>query len=1185
MSHRSNGRKLSAQFAGSLPTQTRSIDDDNHDSEAAPSTRIYFNRMEEAIAGVFYVMRGDIAGPTTRKSIAITVASFIVDFLQVFAITVGATTDGTVPGSAVLAFFDNGNIWRLLAEGQLNAFIAVQFILCALVLTVVGVTVYVAWSFKDRVVRWLWPVELLRLFVGVFVGAFLILITDTLLMPFQCDYIQTTFSSDYMCLSPIAVTLMASSLLALIFYLPLALLSAMLFFDYNPKAKRSESKAHGRAEVWNTVGRVIISIVHSAHGTPRKDVLSVILAVSLLSLGNGIAHAPFYHHYLNKLRAGTTNIVLAVCVLALAGGSVNDWLAFVSFVSCAFALGWVLADIRCHFALELFRKGHAKFASENTAFSDENIRVSSLTVSSPKQDFSVSQMIFETDFYLAFRHVVVSWKDMTVSEKVSSLAFLRMVYQKLDTRNGPEAGWFLFHCAVIEFHFANEIERSREYLARAKACRPPWDVVVALYSLSRDMQTAKEAAQYDGRPLSITEQMSHKKFFDAATGHHNAIYSTAHKLAKIMDLKRTSPVEVSTLTVELVWAVMSAEQSYALLCSEFPDNPLALRLRARLYDEVFHDSAEALRLEVLARELDRLGSPREFSNKGALSSHLNNSSKSSDQITATSNGSDSTTANRAQRGAKALTEEHFQATGKALKWIYLCLIVIGIVNISNQQAILDFFNSPTVELPEMPSNSTGMIYYKSPTQFSNLITTFLLAMRVISNYSYDHFQDAITSPELTFAVKYKADATLYEWCQRLIQQQALESDLALGAALKMNQAVHLSSLFLILGMGVLVISTFHFKFRAYNSSRGNALVARIFRHLGRKCRRALITDLARHPDIVVDFSKGSGRPVLNASSRDTSQVSISSPVGRAVQFLDPSESNRKTSNTPAVDIESGPSNHALILVEDKNEDNDNEEEGLELPRSHSDIVHQELRDPKNEKTSGPAIKQSSIVLDYGSQSLTSVKSDNATKSRRCSFSPFQLTKDIVALLFIRPYTRIFAACFALLAALLLVNGTVVNQATSHIAGYTQDLVKTQDVEYLSLKTLFVGMFVVDDQNFAMDQLVNGGDVAQELTDVTSSFASAVDDLVYGTPGNPSRDYGPRKELLFSPNCLLGAAPCHGDGNAYPFSDRAEQGLYMLVREFVAANNYMLAVYPYSNHIALADTTWQFIVNAARTDLK
>ncbi|KXS18128.1 hypothetical protein M427DRAFT_29873 [Gonapodya prolifera JEL478] len=1357
-----------------------------HDVESAAGSRIYFNRSEEAIAGVFYVMRGDTTVPTTRKSILLTVASFLVDFLQVLAIVDSACPKSTLPDTVLLSFFGNENIWKLLSRGNFIAFVVVQFVLCALVISVVSVTVYVAWSFKDRVVRWLWPVELLRLFVGVFVGAFLILVLDTLLMPFQCAYIKENFSHEYECVSPLALALMASSLLALVFYVPLALLAAYLFFDYNPKARRSESKAHGRAEVWNTVGRVIISVFKAAQtSSPDRVLLSVVLIVSLVSIINGIVHAPFYRHYLNKLRSGTSSISVALCVLALAGGSLEDPLSFSTFVGCAFGVGWALADARCRLFESAFRRNHAAFASNHTSLpvSAEDIRVSELSVAvaaRERREFAVAQLIFETDFYLVFRHAVVSWDDMAAAEKVSTVAYLRSVYQGLDRRNGPSAGWFLFYCAMTEFHLANETERSREFLVRAKACRPPWDVIVAIYSLCRDMRTAKEAAQNDGRPLSITEQMSHKKFFDAATGSHNAIYATAHKLGKVMDLKRTSQSEVSSLTVRLVESVMAAEEAYALLCSEFPDNTLAMRLWARLYEEVFHDKAEALRLEVMANEVERVGSPREFEPKrgvppGMLSTQASsNASKTSDHPQSSASlGSSGSNVNKTHKGSKQVIEVHLTATTKALWWMYLCLALIASVNIAslvlvskrisetgdiislvrntgnvlkntvqcnvgwllmledrssyqdpdmfkrhqaefdlsldqlrdsvnlirdtNQPGIVEFFNSKSVVMPPIPTNSTGIIYYQSQTQFSSLMSTFIQAMRIVNNYSYDfHYDSKVNGGDVVSALlntttkfisslddlvfgTFVAPARDFDPRKDLLFNPSClssedpchagvndypRSDLAEeeGSEGHLNVFIAAQFVLCILVLSVVAITVYvawSFKDRVVRWLWPVELL-RLFVGVFVGAFLILVTDTLLMPfqcayiqdnfsheydcasPLALTLMASSALALLfyvplallsaylffdynpkakRSESKAHGRAEVWNTVGRrdfgvdqlifetdfylvfrnVIITWDGMAVAEKISTLAYLrsvyqnlDKRSGPAAGwflfycAVIEFHLANETERSREFLARAKACHPpwDVIVAIYSLSRDMRTAKEAAQNDGRPLSITEQMSHKKFFDAATSNHNVVYATAHKLSKIVDLkrtsqneissLIIRLVSSVLAAEEAMV---------VVHNATEDLANFSNNLVDTQNVEFLNLKTLFNGMFVVDDDNYAMDQLVNGGDVISALSNVTQTFMSSLEDLVFGTPDHPARDFGPRKDLLFNPSCLLHEDPCHTGIDKYPRSDMAEQGLYLLAREYATANNHMIALYYVSDHIKLRDTTWQFIVNAAQKDLR
>ncbi|KAJ3337922.1 hypothetical protein HDU93_000309 [Gonapodya sp. JEL0774] len=681
------------------------------------------------------------------------------------------------------------------------------------------------------------------------------------------------------------------SVVSLVIYVPFAVLSGWLYVDYNPKLKSAESKPHGRVELVFTLGRVAISFVNSFFGSTEGGKTIVLIVVLITA-------------------TGSMAVVAAACIPFLMHIKLEEEMGAIGYLGFAFVLGILLSDVRYKQFCMLYNRYFAKLSPDlqnegKPTEAYDNVFNSAMDLSAIKP-MRFGNLLFETDYYLLIKKIIDDWDTYSRTERRDHIAVLREMYLSIAESMKVDSGMFLLTCAYLEYYLARDANTALTLLIRAKASRPPIDVRVALYGLAKDIESAREAEMRVGQTgLSITVFLD--RYYDSATKNHNDIYVCARKLLKMSVMKATLQKDFAFVTVQLVSKAAKADKAYSQLLKDFPDAREAMALKARLYEEVFNDKAEAVRLLAAARDLEGV-----FKEQDATGSSYGESQSHSSSVSS-----------RSERGDKgnysSFTDEHYGRTEKMLHFVHVCLLLVVIsivfakVQIGNTSQLIGLipssgdvlrsavrlnvawlkliedscsYKSETLfelhrdelrqyiidlavgintmrELGDssikklfedwsilLPSSNVTELYLQSPTNFATLTNTFISAMGdVADKYNYTTFPDAINSPQLQWAARHHGADLMYEWCLHLIEQQGLSSTLQLENTQRVNSWVNAANLVLIFLIMVFIIGVFHAKFKMYNTDASEHITSVILSRIGKRNRKRLLTQLAICRDI------------------------------------------------------------------------------------------------------------------------------------------------------------------------------------------------------------------------------------------------------------------------------------------------------------------------------------------------
>ncbi|RYY36976.1 hypothetical protein EON62_01385, partial [archaeon] len=236
-------------------------------------------------------------------------------------------------------------------------FIAAFGIVQVLVWTSMFISVWVAYSFSINSFSAVWPVRLLRATVSLVITAGFIPISQMLFVPLSCSSLEQFEPTDVElgCLSSGHYGLIASAGVALLAFVPFALIMALVFIEHSSTSKDVFACVNGRRQFVDTVGRVIIVIMINFLPSMAPIVcVSIITIVLLFVLIYTWYSMSYYRMLVNRFRCclQTVNLWFAIASLVLTilvnNDANSDLASYVLFACAAVALiaGWWLPSVR-----------------------------------------------------------------------------------------------------------------------------------------------------------------------------------------------------------------------------------------------------------------------------------------------------------------------------------------------------------------------------------------------------------------------------------------------------------------------------------------------------------------------------------------------------------------------------------------------------------------------------------------------------------------------------------------------------------------------------------------------------------------------------------------------------------------------------------------------------------------------
>ncbi|GAX73364.1 hypothetical protein CEUSTIGMA_g817.t1 [Chlamydomonas eustigma] len=216
--------------------------------------------------------------------------------------------------------------WQVIDIIQLNYFMSARgltfFLVClyifiALLLFTLAICIWVAWSFKNQVFDYVWPITFLRWFGVIFFQMLDILSMTFFLMTLDCQYFgvdpavigyNQEFPSEYCWSFPYVINVVPASI-SLIIFVVLAAAFQMGEMELNMMTKNMLGMAHSKAEVLSFLIKFLMTSA-SVFLNSLEWLSCFYLGCSLLLLYLSLKWEPYYHAWVNHTRAAVNGALL-----------------------------------------------------------------------------------------------------------------------------------------------------------------------------------------------------------------------------------------------------------------------------------------------------------------------------------------------------------------------------------------------------------------------------------------------------------------------------------------------------------------------------------------------------------------------------------------------------------------------------------------------------------------------------------------------------------------------------------------------------------------------------------------------------------------------------------------------------------------------------------------------------------
>ncbi|GFR50532.1 hypothetical protein Agub_g12802 [Astrephomene gubernaculifera] len=249
----------------------------------------------------------------------------VLDYLQLFTLIFTNHEPWVFDESSVLWRVASAvNVDQLIAPLGYNFFIGLLYLMMGGLVAVMGLSLWVAWCFKNRSFPSVWPIKVLRVYANLFFQVLDVLTLSLFQVPFNCRFVgydRSLFNSlasypDVKCSSfPHVIHMVTAGCSLLVFSLS-ALLNLGADFELSPLHKGLLSVANAEVEVQAFIIKFAMTFVNYALGWQRmRIILTLILSAALAAIY--LRWAPHLVSWVNHIRVGLYTSILLAAVLAV----------------------------------------------------------------------------------------------------------------------------------------------------------------------------------------------------------------------------------------------------------------------------------------------------------------------------------------------------------------------------------------------------------------------------------------------------------------------------------------------------------------------------------------------------------------------------------------------------------------------------------------------------------------------------------------------------------------------------------------------------------------------------------------------------------------------------------------------------------------------------------------------------
>ncbi|CEM03640.1 unnamed protein product [Vitrella brassicaformis CCMP3155] len=562
-------------------------------------TYLHFKPWQEALFGVFYVMdssRKEATGDAIKMTARIlNTFKAIVEFLQIVPMVllncgrVLNCRDYTLMSSAECIVVLVSSPFRFAAGDETFRYFSVVGGLALLMLMALGCVLLVAQTFRQREVHLIWPLVLLRGFVRIFVTTFYVSTIYLMMTTFSCPLLnyrilnlETTDLKQ--CYGYMHIAIMALSGISLMWLVPFAFFTALLYNKFDQFSLDPSCAAHGRVEALFLIVKTQVVACRVAVGcSPAPETLRFVIALNAVSLSAVFAYsvlqAPFFSNLGNRLRGGFLAILLALTLSAYSFGEGDlDVPSMWAISLAAFGFGTYVSLMRKHalnaavrqtcrqmtdsLTTEMRMTVHQMIEEEDeeespmsphtphatgavtpkvspgkrdSILSDVDVNMQ-MEVAKSKREFKSSSyfssakglaklLVFDCDIELLFRGVGDEWHEMSDSEKTVAGFVLETVfyYLSLNAESSRKALLYVWYASSLNMLLKNAYS-SFKYVRLAHETASPFtlDVQYLCYCLQKDIENTRQLSYLGTKRKAgnLIDLVTYKKWANTAKQNH-----------------------------------------------------------------------------------------------------------------------------------------------------------------------------------------------------------------------------------------------------------------------------------------------------------------------------------------------------------------------------------------------------------------------------------------------------------------------------------------------------------------------------------------------------------------------------------------------------------------------------------------------------------------------------------------
>ncbi|EFJ49262.1 phosphate acetyltransferase [Volvox carteri f. nagariensis] len=531
----------------------------------------------------------------------------VLDYLQLFTLTFTDTEPWVFDDKNILwKVAQTVNIDQVVAPLGYNFFIGLLYIMVGLLMLMMGLSLWVAWCFKNRSFPSVWPIKVLRVYAYLFFQILDVLTLSLFQVPFNCRYIgydpkEVDYMANYpdvKCSAFPHVVHMVTSGCALLVFVVFALLNLGADFELSPLEKGLLTVANGQVEVQAFVVKFAMTFVSYAIGWEKvRLVLLLVLAAALTYLY--LRWSPHLVSWVNHLRVGLYTSVLLSAVLAvvLVHGPAGPPEALEAHRRRITTLLWALIgpaallgaaasycrlNVWSAYVLKRFREGPpGEKARRIYKFGD------------PREVEIVSR-------------VCRKWVDQH-----------REILDKRAVKEGEiiiKAGLQLFpgRCYMLILYsnyLIDVLDNSQtgySQMAAAKQAGPDWMQRFAIFAREQEQLQRLSSARGGESGVDLVSYVEYQKNHRLVIRAHKDALIATRTFWQVLLHNHVRFTALAAALNEIERTVLKAESAYKMVLSRYPTNAKLARTYGRFLENVVNNPWKAAKYYVLAERLTEM---------------------------------------------------------------------------------------------------------------------------------------------------------------------------------------------------------------------------------------------------------------------------------------------------------------------------------------------------------------------------------------------------------------------------------------------------------------------------------------------------------------------------------------------------------------------------------------------------